>query len=502
MKYLLFILLIFNQLQHIVAQESEIDGYVFESNNRGFLLQAKVKIYELPSNVLAYELSTDADGHFSAKIKIGMPYRLLIQKDVFVDRQDTISANTDKLYLKLEMRRKPGYLFDATLAEARSSDDIVVDAIQGATIEIYNRTTKKPELVLKEHKDAFFKFTFEQGNHYTILIRKPGYLAKRIEAFVNIEGCIICVDGVKKLDPGVTDNLTEGWSMGTLLANIELEKAKLNKRIALRNIYYDYDKWDIRPDAEKDLNNAANLMRDNPGLTVELGSHTDSRGSDSYNLELSQKRAEAAVAYIVAQGIDSKRITAKGYGETQLTNKCANGVTCSEEKHQENRRTELKITGISLDSLEYLSWPTLEEIVREEEFNKSLKELDNQPVFKVKNDALPEANNSVKLPKIEMNSGGPKMDEGLPSATPLPLGFTGYNVEIARTDIALPANHAIFNNQTVVFVQKDAENYYCYFVGNYDNVSRARHFYQNVVIPKYPAARLVEFTKGVKKYTK
>ncbi|MNR02849.1 Outer membrane porin F precursor [compost metagenome] len=84
-------------------------------------------------------------------------------------------------------------------------------------------------------------------------------------------------------------------------------------------------------------------MTDNPTIWIELGSHTDSRGKDNYNLDLSQKRAESAVQYIISRGINKNRLTAKGYGETQLLNKCANGVNCTEEEHQLNRRTEFKI---------------------------------------------------------------------------------------------------------------------------------------------------------------
>lgn len=85
------------------------------------------------------------------------------------------------------------------------------------------------------------------------------------------------------------------------------------------------------------------ILKDNPTIWIELGSHTDSRGKDAYNLNLSQKRAESAVDYIVSRGIDRNRITARGYGETQLLNRCSNGVECTEEEHQLNRRTEFKI---------------------------------------------------------------------------------------------------------------------------------------------------------------
>lgn len=78
-------------------------------------------------------------------------------------------------------------------------------------------------------------------------------------------------------------------------------------------------------------------------MVIELSSHTDSRGSDAYNLKLSQERASSAVAYLVQKGIDPARLVAKGYGETKPVNGCINGVPCSDEQHQANRRTEIKI---------------------------------------------------------------------------------------------------------------------------------------------------------------
>ncbi|MET0574156.1 MAG: OmpA family protein, partial [Pedobacter agri] len=96
-------------------------------------------------------------------------------------------------------------------------------------------------------------------------------------------------------------------------------------------------------DAAVELDKLVKIMLDNPTIWIELGSHTDSRGKDAYNLSLSQKRAESAVQYIISRGVNKNRITAKGYGETQLLNKCANNVQCSDAEHQLNRRTEFKI---------------------------------------------------------------------------------------------------------------------------------------------------------------
>jgi outer membrane protein OmpA-like peptidoglycan-associated protein len=111
----------------------------------------------------------------------------------------------------------------------------------------------------------------------------------------------------------------------------------------LKNIHYDFDQSYIRPDAGRILDNLLNVMSQNPTLKIELSSHTDSRGKDTYNLRLSQQRAEAAVMYLVGKGTERSRLVAKGYGETRLLNGCANGVSCDESDHQANRRTEIKV---------------------------------------------------------------------------------------------------------------------------------------------------------------
>jgi outer membrane protein OmpA-like peptidoglycan-associated protein len=121
-----------------------------------------------------------------------------------------------------------------------------------------------------------------------------------------------------------------------------LDKFITGYKWQLDNIHYDFDKWNIRADARPILDSLVAFLKKYP-VKVELGSHTDCRGSFAYNDRLSQHRAEAAVAYIVSKGIDPSRITAKGYGERQLLNRCADGVKCSEAEHQANRRTEVKV---------------------------------------------------------------------------------------------------------------------------------------------------------------
>jgi outer membrane protein OmpA-like peptidoglycan-associated protein len=114
--------------------------------------------------------------------------------------------------------------------------------------------------------------------------------------------------------------------------------------IVINPIFFDFDKWDVRPDAAYELENIVAVMRAHPEMVIKIESHTDSRGSDRYNMKLSDRRAKSTRDYLYSRDIAQPRIqTAIGYGESQLVNECANGVKCSKEKHQENRRSKFII---------------------------------------------------------------------------------------------------------------------------------------------------------------
>ncbi len=113
------------------------------------------------------------------------------------------------------------------------------------------------------------------------------------------------------------------------------------------NIYYNFNDASIRPDAKIDLDLLLSFMNQNPSVELELASHTDSRGGTRYNKKLSQKRADNAVSYLVRKGIDPNRLTSVGYGESEIRNRCTDGVSCDEREHQYNRRSEVRITKMS-----------------------------------------------------------------------------------------------------------------------------------------------------------
>ena len=135
-----------------------------------------------------------------------------------------------------------------------------------------------------------------------------------------------------------------------LKLNKNIKTAKIGEDIGkilnLNPIYFSFDKYTIREDAKTDLAKVIEVMNEYPSMKIDVRSHTDSIGDDTYNMELSEKRTEAAIKYIIEKGgINKERLTGKGYGETQLINNCDNNSKCSAEKHQLNRRSEFIILG-------------------------------------------------------------------------------------------------------------------------------------------------------------
>lgn len=194
--------------------------------------------------------------------------------------------------------------------------------VEGVTVEITDEETH--EVIKKiSGQDGKFELKLEPKKTYLLLCTK--------------EGCFTRTDKI----------ITEGLKYSeNFYADFIVEEIEIGKPIVLENIYYDFDKCDIRKDAALELDNLVKLLEDNPEIEIEMGSHTDSRGPSRYNDVLSSRRALSAVRYLISQGIDPSRLTWKGYGKTKLVNDCDGTKWCTEEKHQENRRTVFKVTKI------------------------------------------------------------------------------------------------------------------------------------------------------------
>lgn len=185
-------------------------------------------------------------------------------------------------------------------------------------------------------RDGKFLFRVYPEEDYKLLGEKPEYFTSRTS--FSTKGKTIPKDKLNKLETNKVFN-----------TKIVLDQIVLDKAIVMENIYYDLDKADIRADAALELDKMVTLLEDNPEIKIELSSHTDSRQTVAYNDDLSKRRAQSAVDYIISKGIDETRIIAKGYGESSLlmTDDEINQLATDEEKeaaHQRNRRTDFKVT--------------------------------------------------------------------------------------------------------------------------------------------------------------
>jgi outer membrane protein OmpA-like peptidoglycan-associated protein len=536
----------------LFSQKTMLDGYVYEKNNRGFLNEVKVTILD-QSGVFLGEILSDIDGHYTYEVPINQDFVLEFSKKIFkINRQNVSTkgkSDGEKVFVKTELERQPGYLLEVTLAEKRFSQDVNVDAVNGSRVEIYNHTTKREELVVDSAKSPVFSITLQQGNEYTILVRKKGFYNKRLHANVNINGCYLCMDGFGTVNPGVVSNLTaaENNKLGTLIANVEMERIDTNRNIVVQNIYYTSNSAELFENAQKELDKIIQLLKINPTLIVELGSHTDSRGGEEANKILSQKRAQAAVDYILrSPWIEPNRLRAKGYGENRLTNRCEDGITCSDEEHQQNRRTELRIIGFTNDAYQEKS---LLEIIHQEDMMSFVTSGESDKIYT--GTSVPEEQTNTNNPEVKQPVA-PNHIDNFPAETPpsvmtavetpstvstpvitekqvpemplpvsvapkeasrpedihiaiavnlKPIGeYSGYKIELftAPNQMALedPDLRMIANEvASDIYLDKLANGSYSYSVGSFQNWGETERFL-NKIIQKYPKSKIVDYFKG------
>jgi len=438
-----------------------IEGYVYESGNRGFIHDAEIALTQSGKTSIISRTTTDRTGKYVLSVPEAGKFDLYIIKKPYFESAETmdIEASDKTLYFKHEVIRQPGYIFDITLAEKDATPDTPRDGLKGALIEVYNNTLQKEELIIPSLQDPDFKIDLLKGNHYTILIRKEGFLSKSMEAFVDVEGCILCFEGVGRVEPGVSDNLTSENRTGTLLANVEMDRYFTDKIIGLNNIYYDYAKSDITDRAAQELKKVGVFLNDNPNLIVELGSHTDARGKANKNLKLSQARAQSAAYYLIEnEGIDRNFLTYRGYGEIDPVNKCKDGVDCTEAEHSLNRRTELRIVSF----IDFSQSKSLREMKTEEYLDQLLSgQGDTQEIRVAAGDELENVIKQLDANKLTQtrtfrNADGTRSQVSQTQPTRTAEVSTSVPEEVQKA-IEAPNNRAVATPTEVVQVEEGLE---------------------------------------------
>ena len=292
---------------------------VKDKRNGNILKNASVNLKDSDGKLI-FEGKTNSQGMINTVVNSGENYSMSGSKDKYLDNSRSFIAESEngkdiKVELLLDIVEEWGVF--GLIFEKESGK-----GVQDVQVYITNAVTGKEITEVTDNSGNFRKL-LEPDTDYDILLRKKKFFTRRGKF------------STKGMEPG--------WINVKEFIEVEMEEIVLGKTIEIPNIYYDLAKWDIRDDAAVELDKVVQFLLDNETITIELGSHTDARGSNTSNQTLSQKRAESAVNYIVSKGIDTKRITAKGYGESKLKNRCADGIRCSEDEHQENRRTEIMI---------------------------------------------------------------------------------------------------------------------------------------------------------------
>jgi len=188
-----------------------------------------------------------------------------------------------------------------------------------------NKTFVKRELT---DKKGSFRMDLPSEGTYTLVCAKKHYFHSEIYQFSTVG---------KNPDEVIS-------------VKIPLIKAELGEAYVLRSIDFEVNSTNLQiKNGKGSIDKLVAFLRNNEDILLEIGAHTDARGDEEYNLELSTKRARAVRDYIISKGIENNRITFKGYGEEKLLNECSNGILCSSEKHLENRRIEFRVIAVQAE---------------------------------------------------------------------------------------------------------------------------------------------------------
>jgi len=263
------------------------------------------------------ELLTDEDGKIHTVIRKNEKYQLFAKKESFNLLEDVI-VSTEGIRKDTVLHVASLYLLPTKINVAiRLKDKDTQLPLDDVSVIIYNNDGQIDN-TLASDQNGLIHLTASKNEDLRIFASKKGY-----------------IDAEKTINTASEDGkiLETDW---------EFTLIKKGEKFVVDDIFYDYNKATLREESMTALDRLANFIIEND-IEIELSSHTDARGSNAYNEKLSQARAQSCVDYLISKGVKKKQMKAKGYGESQLVNNCKDGVECSEEEHQLNRRTEVKI---------------------------------------------------------------------------------------------------------------------------------------------------------------
>jgi outer membrane protein OmpA-like peptidoglycan-associated protein/tetratricopeptide (TPR) repeat protein len=293
---------------------------VFDSESKKALSSANIIVSAEGSET--EKIVSDAGGSGEFAVTSLKPYNFEASKELYQECKVEISQGeidkTDTLKFAM-VKRIPAFQLTAKIYSATN-----LNPVPGAIASLINKADISENQTTSD-ENGMFSFELQPETDYIIKVSvaSPGSQCGSV----------------------IIERSTRG-NLSTVSFNESFPVFCVGDVIKVENIYYDLGKFNIRPDAAKELDKVLKIMKESPGMKIELRSHTDSRGSASSNMTLSEKRAASAAEYLFSGGIARDRVSGKGFGETLPLNHCVKGVKCSEDEFKVNRRTEFKILSI------------------------------------------------------------------------------------------------------------------------------------------------------------
>lgn len=269
---------------------------------------------------------TNRNGQTQIRLKTTQSYLILISKGGYETQEIRLSADeiVSSQSIEVELKTRNCLILSGKVKNGQTRQ-----VVPEATVRIQNLASGK-ESIVRSNIEGQFEGCLEIGQKFNILAERNGFEKGDIK--------------ISTVDLASNRSLMAEIRLHPLRGALLAQPVKEGTVIILRHIYYDFNKSAIRRGDAQELTALAKLMKLYPSMEVELAAHTDSRGESAYNLELSIRRAESAKDYLIRKGVDENRITALGFGEAKISNHCVDDVFCTEDQHQFNRRTEVRIT--------------------------------------------------------------------------------------------------------------------------------------------------------------
>ncbi len=295
--------------------EQLLSGTIINKITSKNIAQVTISL-QLNNKVLKSEIANN--GRFNFKLKCNNTYKIVAQKENFIPSEIEITTSSKKKHISPKIKLMP--IKCVQYVTGKVLDAKTQEPLSAATVVIFKNNAPLDSILL--NKNAEFKYELDCKAEYKITASLKDY--SKNETYI------------------YTSNIPKTVHKKTLLLtpSVEFVTVKEQKMIKTNPIYFGLDSDKVLLDAAIELDKVVAILKKYPTIKIEIKSHTDSRAPDNYNLKLSNKRAIATINYIVSKGIDPSRVSGKGYGETQLINKCKNGVRCTETEHRMNRRTE------------------------------------------------------------------------------------------------------------------------------------------------------------------